>query len=125
MLAAWNRGLQDLNWVQEVVIWLNWAGSITAMVVNFFAIKVTRGNSRKVFEAIFVLSVIYAVGYLTLLFGPFSYTDWSKAMRLTSVPVWPIVWCGPAALKYYKATHAGLITGEVLKVVLEKLESEA
>lgn len=126
MLAdGWNRGFLELNWLGELVIWINWGGAVAAVVMNTAAARVCRDRSRVLFSAILGLSIVYTVSYLVLLFGPFSLRDWSLAMRLVSITVWPLVWCGPAALKYYRAQAEPHITGEILKVVVEKLESEA
>ena len=80
----------------ELFFWFNWIGAIFATVANWHGVQICKQyhlkTARRIFRVVGALSSLYIIAYVIFLFGPFSYLDWARQMRIVSMVAWMTTW---------------------------------
>ena len=107
-----------MNGAAHLVIWGNWLGALASATINVLAAQRALRPWKWLYYAIAGFSVIYAASYCCLLLNVVGVADWSRIMRIFSLTVWPVVWCGGAVFRIRYETK---LIDETAKAVVERL----
>jgi phosphatidylglycerophosphate synthase len=88
--------MNQIGVVDEWVTILTLVGAAVSTVMSCVASRHGLVRLRPIHAGVAVLSAIYVVGYLWLLFGNPSVVLWSSVMRGFSLTAWVLVWIAPA-----------------------------
>lgn len=97
----------SLSWDANLIFYLNLIFVIWSAIVNYKTSRVVIQPFRSIKLAMMHFSIIYALGYIWILFLDAEISKWSEVFRGVSLTVWPLIWIFPttAERKFFKPHH--------------------